>query len=394
MLSFTKAAKTAAMGLILSAVSLTTYAGPVWFSDGKTLQRLDATTNQIALAVKADDSRSLIANADGSVWSMSKKRLSKYAFNGALIIDLDLKSLGLKSADHAALDSRDGSLWVAEGKEDDEAEDDDGDGRAKRIVRLNGMGQRVQDFTSPGRIRALALGLDQSIWMLGNKTLWHYARSGERLSSIELKTVTKDKAKLLAIDKLGVWLWMGANRQLIRVDGDAAGTSAVKLELPGKIELLAVDPRTGDIWAATEHALYRYADTATLKKTIEMKVVGLKDPKALAFDPANQTLWLGHDKGMSRFSPDGTKLFTVGTKEDIDSIGVLSFTLTPTIDIVAPIGEQASNEVLPLFRLKAGAQCNLATSTPIISPRNSMVKRSATSSPGLQARPRALIGRP
>ena len=354
----TRAAKAAVAGLLLSVVSLTTSAGTVWFADSKNLQRLNTTTNQVALTVKAEDIRSLAANADGSVWTLSKKRLTQYALNGAVVVDLDLKVLSLKSADTIALDSRDGSLWVAEGKDDDEKDDDDNDGHAKRIVRLNAAGQRVQDFASPGRIRAMALSLDQSLWLLGNKTLWHYAQSGERLAAIDLKPITKDKPKLLALDALGVWLWMGADKHLIRVDGHTSNVAPLKLNVPKEIELLTIDPRTGDVWAGTEQALYRYADTAALKTTVDLKALGVKDPNVLVFDPANQALWLGHGKNITRFAADGTKLATLAGKEDIEAIAVAPFALAPTLDIVAPTLDQVGNDPLPLFRLKAGAQCN------------------------------------
>ena len=73
----TRAAKAAVAGLLLSVVSLTTSAGTVWFADSKNLQRLNTTTNQVALTVKAEDIRSIAANADGSVWTLSKKRLTQ-----------------------------------------------------------------------------------------------------------------------------------------------------------------------------------------------------------------------------------------------------------------------------------------------------------------------------
>ena len=355
---FISAAKAAATGLILSVVSFAATASPVWFSDSKNLYRLDTVTQQVALTLKADDVRSLAVNVDGSVWALSKKRLTKYVVSGAIATDIELKALSLKSADHVALDSRDGTLWVAEGKEDDENEDDDGDGHAKRIVRLDSAGQSVQNFTSPGRIRAMVLGLDQSLWLLGNKTLWHYSRAGERLAAIELKPITTHKSKLLALDALGVWLWMGADKQLIRVDGDTPATTPIKLDLAKKVELLAVDPRTGELWAATEQALNLYADNATLKKTIDLKALGLKDPKSLVFDSANRALWLGHDKGISRFAADGTKITTIAGKDDVEAIGVAPFALVPTLDIVSPTADQLTNDAMPLLKVKAGAECN------------------------------------
>lgn len=143
--------------------SLGAAAGTVWFADGNNLFRLDTATNQTVVSIKADDIRVLVANTDASAWALSRKRLTRYGASGAAITELELQALGLKNADHMSLDSRDGSLWIAEGKEDDEQEDEKGDGRAKRIVRLDSDGSRVHDFNSPGRIRAMAPGLDQSL---------------------------------------------------------------------------------------------------------------------------------------------------------------------------------------------------------------------------------------
>ena len=277
----TRAAKAAAAGLLLAVVSLAAIAGPVWFADNKNLSRLDSITSiaqQVAITVKVDDVRSLAVNADGSVWALRKDHLTRYGLNGGVATDIELKILGLKNADQIALDGRDGSLWLGEGKDADESEDDTTDGHAKRIVRLDATGQRVQDFNSPGRIRAMVLGLDQSLWLLGNKTLWHYSRAGERLSVIDFKPITHDKAKLLALDPLGVWLWLGAERQLVRVDGDLPASAPIKLDLTKDLALLTIDPRTGELWAATEQSLILYSDTATLKRSIDLKALDLKDP--------------------------------------------------------------------------------------------------------------------
>lgn len=359
---FISAARTAAAGVFLfaalSVISLVATAGTVWFADGKNLNRLDTVTQQIALTVKNEDVGALAVSADGSAWALGKKHLVKYALNGTVANDIVLKDIGLKSAGYLALDGRDQSLWIAEGKGDDENDDDDSDGHAKRIVRLDGAGQRAQDFASPGRIRALVLGLDQSLWLLGNKTLWHYSRAGNQLAAIELKPLTNGTPKLLALDPLGVWLWMGADKQLIRVDGDTPSTAPLKMTLAKDVELLTIDPRTGELWAATEQMLYQYADNGALKKSIDLKALNLKDVKSLAFDSANQALWLGHDKGITRFAVDGTKLFTMAVKEKVEAIGVAPFALSPTLEILAPTTNQLTNDPQPLLKVKAAAVCN------------------------------------
>ena len=297
-------------------------------------------------------------NADGSVWALSKKRLTQYAFGGTVLVDLDLKNLSLKDADFLALDGFDGTLWLAEGKGDDEKDDDDDDGKAKRIVHLDAQGKPLGSFTSPGKLRALALGLDQTLWLLGNKQLWHFAASGALLAAIDLKPFTKEEPKLLAVDAIGVWLWLAGEKQLIRLDGHTPVAAPLKIDLKKHAEALALDPRTGALWLITENSLLAYGADGALKNTVDLKALGIKDPQALAFDPASRSLWLGHDKGLTRFSPEGVKLATLALRDDVDVIGVASFILTPTLALLSPANGLLTNNPAPTFKLGLGALCN------------------------------------
>ena len=184
----------AAAGILLS--SFPALAASVWVADGDKLSRIDSATNQMAMTVKAEDIRQLAPAPDDSVWTLGKKHLTHYAPDGKVLSDIELKTYSLKSADQLALDAYDASLWITEGK-DDQANDgnngngnnnngnhnnDDGDGSARRIVHLDRVGKKLSEFNAPGKVRAFVVGLDQTLWILGNKQVWHLGANGALLA--------------------------------------------------------------------------------------------------------------------------------------------------------------------------------------------------------------------
>lgn len=347
-----------AAGALLSLLSLHANAATVWFADDDKLYLLNPATNSIAHTVNIDGVRSLTVASDGSAWVLTKKRLTRCQTNGTVATDLELKSLALKDADSIALNSRDGSLWLAEGEEDGEREDDDGNGKAKRIVRLNAAGTRVQDFTSPGSVRALVVALDQTLWLLGKKHLWHYSSNGALLASVDLKQATKASPELVAVDSVGVWLWMADEKQLWRLDGDALALAPLKISLSKKAEAISLDPASGTVWIATDSTLQAYGQDGALKKSIDLKTLDIKDPKSLTFDSANAAIWLSHKKALSRFGLDGSRVAVIAVKDTIEAVGVAPFALLPTVSVLSPADGALTGNPQPHLKLSFGATCN------------------------------------
>ncbi len=342
----------------VSLLALEGHAATVWVADNDKLHAIEASSNRVVKSIVRDDARVLAGGQDGALWALSKKRLARLKADGTAYFDVELKSLSLKGADYLALNGRDGAVWLAEGKEDDEDEYDEGDGKSKRVVRVDGVGQRAADFTAPGRIHALALGLDNSFWLLGKQKLWHYSPAGIQLSQIDLKPISKEKLTLLAVDSIGLWLWLAGDKQLIRLDGNAPSATAFKITLAKRVEALAIHPNSGTLWIAADQNLIAYKPDGTLKKSLDLKALGIKDPKTLTVDAANAAIWLGHDKGVTRFDLDGVRVATITLKDDVEVIGVAPFTLMPSVAALAPMEGFLTNQPTPPIKLAYGALCN------------------------------------
>ena len=132
----------------------------------------------------------IATNSDDSAWLLSKHRLVKRSRDGTLQTTVDLTTVGINAAGLLALDPFDGSVWLV-------------DGSGKGVVHLNAQGQSIGKWDAPGIVRALALGLDETVWLLGNKQLWHFASSGTQLAAIDLHMYTQVEPKLLVADSIG-----------------------------------------------------------------------------------------------------------------------------------------------------------------------------------------------
>ena len=320
----------AAIGLIFACYLQASLASAVWFADDENIQRINPVTNQISLRLRASDIRSLAAAPDGSVWALQRKRLKHYGPSGEVLVDLDLKFLNVNGAGLTALDPRDNSLWIVEGGDvDEDGQHEEHAGRFKRAIRINSFGRLVQDIAIPSHIRAIVVGLDQSLWLLGKTMLWNYARTGEQLSAIDLKAVAKEKVRLFATDAIGAWLWLAAEKRLLRVDGDRLTEKFLKVDLPNKIEAIGIDPAQGTLWVVTEKTLHLLLDDGSVSKAIDLKSMGIRTPKILVPDSANGTFWLGHDDEISRFNMDGTRVATIAVKGDIEQLSAPPLILQP-----------------------------------------------------------------
>ena len=149
----------------LLACSLLLLAGSawadIWMADENAIHKLDATATQVELSLVSTRPKTLAVDPrDGAIWILTEKRIARRSRVGEVQFDIDLKTLGLESADLLAVDPGDGSAWIGDGK-------GLGKGDGKHFLRLDAGGRAVGALPSPGEPRALSIALDGSIWILG-----------------------------------------------------------------------------------------------------------------------------------------------------------------------------------------------------------------------------------
>jgi len=179
----------AAVAALLLGLSFAASAASIWFSSNDSLYRLDPSSNQTVLVAAPGTTQALaVSPKDGSAWVLVASRLLNYNESGVPQVDLDLKTLGLQNPSSLTLDPYDATLWLFDGK---------------ALLRLGAAGQALNTWQAPGVVRTLALGVDENVWVLGNKQVWRFDSQGTILASQDLTGLLKEEPKFLAVDSLG-----------------------------------------------------------------------------------------------------------------------------------------------------------------------------------------------
>jgi hypothetical protein len=329
----------------------------VWVADEHNLYKIG--TAGIALTLPAKKVAAIAVDPDtGDVWTVDEQSLSRRADDGSFGFARDLR--GLDIDDHAllALDAHDGSVWLGP------ARTSPGNGRA--LLHVDRAGAVLGSIAVTEDARGLSIALDRSLWVLGQKRLLHYAASGALLADIDLKPVTNGEPKLLLVDSLGAWIWIGAEKRLARIDVLASAAPPVSLTLPQATRALALDEAGHVIWAATSKQLLRIDASGIVLGAVELKEDGIGSVRALAFDPLSRTVLVGHEAGVTRLDALGGNASLVPTRKPVEAIGVAPFFLDTTLDLASPARGALTNDastsiVLRMHAMCSGSDCGFAS---------------------------------
>ncbi|OGB22595.1 MAG: hypothetical protein A3I66_09940 [Burkholderiales bacterium RIFCSPLOWO2_02_FULL_57_36] len=318
----------------------------IWFSDDGVLSQVQTNSNAIALTVPLPHANALAMNGqDCGVWALDNKSLMRYDANGDLQTRIELGAIDKKlgGADQLAVDPHDGSVWIAE---------------HKQLIHLSSTGVKIGESPLNGPVRTIAIALDRSVWVLGNKQLWQFNAQGGLIATIDLHKLVTSAPKFLAIDNLGGRLWLAGEKRLTQINLKQPGQPPLRINLPHNAAAVTVNPLTGEVWLAAERFLLSYGREGNVVSAIDLRAHGISKAEQLAFDPASRALWVGGKESLSRFSDRGELIVTMLAKEGPQALGVPAFTLTPSLHLIRPPQDALTNNPQPTISYGYDATCN------------------------------------
>lgn len=333
-----------AVNMVLGVVfSFAVQANSIWFATEDSLQKFDSDTLQVVTTLPLPEVKSLAVNAkDASLLALTEKQILKFSASGLKLWEKSLSDLGLSEGKRLAVNPYDGSVWISSDR---------------KLVRLNAEGRQLISLSTSSNFKRFALALDESLWVLGESRIWHYSPSGALLESRSLSGVLSGEAKRLAVDSLGKRLWIASETQLAQLDVTDLGKSPRIIALDDEAENIVIEPLSGTLWVLGEKKLLGYATNATLIKTIDLVALSVGEVESIAYDSSNKFLWLGHEKGIAKLSPEGNLLAKVTLTGEVEAIGVASFFVTPIVSLIQPPENALTNNPKPSITLGFDAQC-------------------------------------
>ncbi len=299
------------------------HAGALWFSDAQGLHRIDADTNAVVLTVPQQGVVALTLNQkDNTLWALTADQLIKVDANGATLLRLDLKSLStnFNAARKLALNPSDDSVWIAGGN---------------NIFHLDANGITLAGFAAPAIVQDIALAQDQTLWVLGRNQLLHYSSPGGLLGSANLAGEMQ-QTNFLAVDDVNSVLWLGGARKLFQIALALPVQTRLSLTTSEVISALTLVSDSGTLWVVGQSSLLGFSRSGVVVVQTSFTAKNLGNPQTLVADALSQSLWLGHEKGISRFGTAGQYIVTLPASVKVGAISTAPSGIVPLLTLIAP----------------------------------------------------------
>ena len=97
------------------------------------------------------------------------------------------------------------------------------------------------------------------------------------------------------------------------------------------------------MWLVNENALQSYDREGARTHSVDLRTLGIRKPKLLAFDPISHSLWVGSEGKVSVFSDNGGYVTSWPAKNDEEALGVPRFAMLPPLSPIRPQAHGAGN---------------------------------------------------
>ncbi len=335
--------------------STETTGASVWAATGSVLVEIDAATDQPGKVLRLGYAPVDLAldPSDRSFWVLGPQHLAKFETTGRPVFERALADLapGPSTGTHIAINPYDSSAWVSVGP---------------LLLHVDARGALRAQWAGGADIRALALDLDERLWVLTEGELIHLSADltvRARLSLADIHDLQQEPPFALALDPLGARVWLGSTKGVVQLDTVNLGVSIpVALGTNAPVGAMTVDVFSGTLWVIAGDHLFTIDRSARLVGSIDLAALGLADSAGIIFDPASRSLWLGAGGVVAHLSAEGgllRKLVLAGRGSPPTTlIGVPALKVIPSVDLVDPLADAVTNNPTPAFRLELGAACN------------------------------------
>jgi hypothetical protein len=305
---------------------------------------LHVVADRSAHVLSMPDLRQLASTRDGGAWALSARHLARISRDGRELSRVDLTANAFGHGVVLTVDPYDDSAWIGTD--------------AALLLHFEDAGAPVYGTSLPAVVTALSVALDRSPWFIAGGELSRLAREAP---SLEPMTFARSSAIVpirFAVDSLRDQAWIVDAHGLHRMTAIRSAMAAEIAVRAGAPRAIALDLRSGDLWAVVETMLSAFDRDGRLRFEIAVPVLANDDPVELHFDHDRASILLQTAGSLSTFSREGEALGTSALAPGWIVAAPAPLRIEPTLALTRPPAGAALYESFPELRFRFGAMCN------------------------------------
>ena len=186
------------------------------------------------------DVRAAAGRDDGSAWVATDSSVRLLSQQGTVELEIDMAGDGYGAPNLIATDVYDGSVWITTDQ--------------LLLLHFAADGRLEQGTTLAATADALAIDLDESVWVAAKDRLLHFSSDGEWLRTQGLGLADGERVNAVASDALRERIWIATSGGL-RLLAYRRSWLDQRIVEQGTVAALAFDPRTGVAMAIVDATL-------------------------------------------------------------------------------------------------------------------------------------------
>ena len=298
----------------------------------------DAVVAAIALPAE------VAATADGGAWVETADRLWFIGRDGQTRGGLALVEGGYGTTRQLAVDPYDGTAWIAT--------------RSRLLLHVDAEGTLLAGTTLPALPDAIALALDQSVWVLAGGALLHHAHDGRWLETRPVPALSPTQPAAIAADSLGSRLWIIGINELVQIALDATPSAANRrVPLDCDVGGFTLDPRNGRLFVSCADRLLAFDRDGVVALDVDLAPFGIDAPDRLLHDFSTDTLVVASRNAGLRIAMDGNAIEFLDAASTAARVHPAPFSIAPTVALVRPPDGAATHDPETEIMFGIGAAC-------------------------------------
>jgi hypothetical protein len=317
------------------------FATSAWIADASTLRRVDTTSGRVLARIELPNVRAIAATSGGGAWALRESDLV-YVGADAASIAVDIGGLGYGEALQVGVDPFDDCAWVVTSR--------------GLLAQFDKSGAMKRGVTLPAQPSALAVGLDQSVWLAGEGEIVRYSKEGLLAQSIGLDAEWTQPVVSLWPDPLRGTLWAVGVTLVASIATDADRPSRIA-DAGGPVVDSALLPRTGELWLLGERGLQAFDREFGRRSVDDSAGDNMSGASALAYDAAAHRMLVALPRSLVSIDPDARSADRI----ELDSrvrLTATPFRLWPGLSLIRPPEGASLIDARPSVHLGLDALCN------------------------------------